>query len=110
IPNPVLPSPQPNPTDFPVGVYLVTGLITSGTDVLQSNGVPLAIAPKIASSWGPGTIASGPSVTVSVPCTPYLRPSQQVSLLIGSQEAQADAFTTPANSPSFTFKPLLPTA
>jgi Pvc16 N-terminal domain len=110
IPNPVLPPPQPNPPDFPVGVYLVTGLIASGTDTLQSNGVPLAIAPKIGSTWAPVTIASGPTVTVSVPCTPYLRPSQQVSLLIGSQEAQADAFTTPTNSPSFTFVPLVPTA
>jgi hypothetical protein len=109
VPNPSLPSPQPNPTDLPAGVYLLSAQIPSGSDTVETNGVPLAIAPKIASSWAPGTLASGPSVSVSVPCAPYVRPSQRVSLLIGGQEALADAFTTPTNSPSFTFAPLQPT-
>ena len=110
VPNPSLPPPQPNPTDLPAGVYVVRAQIPSGSDTLQTNGVPLAIAPKIDPSWAPGTLASGPNVTVSIPCAPYIRPSQQVSLLIGGQEAPADAFTTPTNSPSFTFQPLQPTA
>jgi hypothetical protein len=110
VPNPSLPPPQPNPTDLPAGVYVVSAQIPSGTDTLQTNSVPLTIAPKIDSSWAPVTLASGPSVTVSIPCAPYVRPSQQVFLLIGSQQAPADAFTTPTNSPSFTFQPLQPTA
>ena len=109
VPNPTLHSPQPNPTDLPAGVYLLNAQVTSGSDVLQTNGVPLAIAPKIDPSWAPGTLASGANVTVTVPCAPYLRPSQLVSLVIGSQEAPADAFTAPTNAPSFTFVALEPT-
>jgi len=108
IPNPNLPPPQPNPTDLPAGIYVLSAQIAAGPDTLQTNSIPLAIAPQIGSSWAPGTLTSG-KVTVMLPCTPYLRPGQQVSLLIGSQEAAADTFKTPTNSPSFTFPALQPT-
>jgi Pvc16 N-terminal domain len=107
VPNPNLPPPQNNPTDLPAGFYVLTASVGSGTNTITTNGVPLAIAAKLLTS--PATIASGPSVTVPVTCAPYLRPSQEVSLLIGGQQAPADPFTTPTNAPSFTFKPLQPT-
>jgi len=108
IPNPNLPPPQPDPSDLPAGIYLLSAQIPSGSDTLATNGLPLAIAPKISSSWAPGTLTSG-TVTVTVPCSPYLRPGQDVSLIIGGQAAPVDAFTTPTNSPSFTFPALQPT-
>jgi hypothetical protein len=109
VPNPLLPPPQPNPADLPAGVYLLNAQVPSGSDVLQTNGLALAIAPRIDPSWAPGTLASGANVTVTVPCAPYVRPSQQVSLVIGSQEAPADALAAPTNTPSFTFPTLDPT-
>ena len=109
VPNPNLPPPQPNPTDLPAGVYLLTAQVPAGTSVVNTNGLPLAIAPRISPAWAPGVLASGSAVTVTVPCAPYLRPGQQASLLIGDQQAPADAFTTPTNSPAFTFPILLPT-
>ena len=110
-PNPPNTSFQFTVPDLPVGIYVLSAQVTVlGTGVLNTNGVPLAIAPKIGSSWPPpNPLASGPSVSVTIPCTPELRPGQQVSLLIGGQEAPADPFTTPTNSPSFTFNPLQPT-
>jgi hypothetical protein len=102
IPNPSLPSPQPNPTDLPVGVYLLSAQVGAGLNVQTTNGLPLVIAPAI-TSLPAGPLTSGPSVTLSVSCAPYVRTSQQVSFLIGSQEAVADPFTEPTNSPSFTF-------
>ncbi|HEY1242149.1 MAG TPA: DUF4255 domain-containing protein [Bryobacteraceae bacterium] len=110
IPNPLLPPPQLHPTDLPAGVYVLSAKITADGDTMDTNGVPLAIAPKIDASWNPGTIGSGTDVSVSVPCAPYLRPGQAVALLIGSQLAPADTFDTPTNSPSFTFATLSPTA
>ncbi|ABF39865.1 conserved hypothetical protein [Candidatus Koribacter versatilis Ellin345] len=110
IPNPVLPSPQLHPTDLPAGVYVVSAKVASDGDTVDTNGVALAIAPKIDASWAPGTIPSGLNVSVSVPCAPYLRPGQAVQLLIGSQAAPADTFDTPTNSPSFTFANLTATA
>ena len=108
IPNPNLPPPQPNPTDLPAGIYILSAQVVAGSDTLQTNAIAFAIAPQISSSWAPGTLTSG-QVTVTVPCTPYLRPGQQVSLLIGSQQAAADTFISPTNSPSFTFPALPPT-
>ncbi|MGA7805740.1 DUF4255 domain-containing protein [Bradyrhizobium sp.] len=107
--NPSLPPLQANPTDLPAGVYLLSTQVPQGSDTLMSNGLPLAIAPKIAAAWEPGTLASGTAVSVTVPCTPYLRVGQQASLLIGSQEAPANPFAAPTNSPSFTFATLQPT-
>ena len=54
------------------------------------------------------TLASG-NTTVTVPCWPFLQPGQQVFLIIGDQLIAADAFTSPTNSPSFTYADLLPT-
>jgi hypothetical protein len=109
VPNPSLPAPQTNPTDLPAGVYLLAAQVPQGTDIVVSNGLPLAIAPKIGAAWAPGTLASGAAVSVTIPCAPYLRVGQQVSLLIGGQEAPANPFTAPTNSPSFTFATLQPT-
>lgn len=106
IPNPPLPPPQPNPTDLPAGVYVLSAQVPSGSDVLSTNGLPIAIAPMIGASWTPGTIGSGSNVNVTVPCAPYVRPSQQASLIIGGQQAPADSFSIPTNSPSFTFAAL----
>jgi hypothetical protein len=35
-----------------------------------------------------------------------VRPAQQASLIIGGQQAPADPFSVPTNSPSFTFETL----
>lgn len=104
IPNPTLPPPQTDPSDLPAGVYLVSALLTADTDTVETNGVPLAIAPKVVSA--PATLASGKNVKVGIECSPYIRPGQQASLIIGSQQGPADPITTPTNNPSFTFEAL----
>jgi hypothetical protein len=109
VPNPNLTPPQPNPTDLPAGMYVLSATIFSPPDIITTNTVPLALAPNITSNF-PANLSSGASVQVTVSCAPYVRPSQQVSLLIGGQQAPADDFQDPTNTPSFTFKPLLPTA
>jgi hypothetical protein len=106
VPDPPLPPPQPNPTDLPAGLYVLSAQVPSGSDVLITNGLPFAIAPRIGASWAPGTIAAGTGVSVTVPCAPYIRPTQTASLIIGGQQAPADAFSAPTQSPSFTFETL----
>ena len=110
VPNPNLPPPQPDPSDLPAGVYVLSAEYPLGPDTLRTNSLPFAIAPQINPAWAPGTLSSGSLVGVTIPCAPYLRPGQQASLLIGGQEAPADAFTSPTNSPSFTFQTLQPTS
>lgn len=109
-----------NPTDLPAGFYQLTAQVSvttsAGTSTVNTNTVPLAIAPKIGSTWAPGTLSSGESVTLTVPCTPYLRAGQQVALLIGGQSIPASAFVDSSgnslaftNTPSFTSTGLQPT-
>jgi Pvc16 N-terminal domain len=104
-----VPPPQPNPTDIPVGVYLLSAQAPAPPDTLRSNNIAFAIAPKIGAGWPPGPIGSGSAVTVTVPCAPFIRPGQQAALLIGSQEAPMDTIAAPTNTPSFTFATLQPT-
>jgi hypothetical protein len=108
LPNPA----QPNTSDLPAGVYLLSAQSGSGPALLTSNGLPMAIAPKLSAASVPATLASGASVGLTVTCAPYVRAGQEVSLLIGGQEAQAHpivAPTTRTNTPSFTFLNLQPT-
>jgi hypothetical protein len=93
--------------ELAAGIYSLAAQVRSGPDTVNTNSVPFAIAPKITAL--PGPIASG-KATLTVPCTPFLRPGQEVFLIIGDQQAAADAFTTPTNAPSFTYQDLQPTA
>jgi hypothetical protein len=116
LPNPPPPLPNQPPNDLPAGVYALSATVQTANDTLTTNSIPMAIAPKITSNFPPN-VASGPSVQIPlVTCAPFVRPGQQVSLLIGGQQALADQqgpfddFPTPTNTLSFTFEPLLPTA
>jgi len=94
---------------LPAGVYTLSAQTPSGPDFVNTNGLPLAIAPAI-TTW-PASIspdAQG-NANVKITCSPLIWPGQQVSLLIGNREVPADAFTTPTGTPSFTFSSLTPT-
>ena len=94
---------------LPPGVYTLSAQAPSGPNVVDTNSLPLAIAPAI-KVW-PASItrdAQG-NANVKITCSPDVWPGQQVFLLIGSRAAPADAFTTPTSTPSFTFSSLTPT-
>jgi hypothetical protein len=110
VPNPVVPPPPPDPTDPPAGTYSLSVTFSVGGQTLVSNSLPMTISATIDAGGGPGTLAHGSNVAVSVPCVPYLRVGQEVSLLIGGQQAPADPFTTATRSPSFTFATLQATS
>jgi hypothetical protein len=95
------------PGELAAGIYNLAAQVPSGPDTVNTNSLPFAIAPNI-SAWAPGVIASG-NVTLTVPCTPFLRPGQEVFLIIGAQQAAANPFITATNSPSFTYPALQPT-
>jgi hypothetical protein len=107
VPNPPPPVPPAAPTDLPAGVYLLAAQVPNGSDIVSTNSLPLAIAPTITTP-PPSLItpdAQG-NATVSITCAPFLRPGQEVSLIIGGASAPASAFTKPTNTPSFTFSSL----
>jgi hypothetical protein len=105
VPNP---APATPPTDLPAGIYLLTAQVKSGTDTITTNGLPFALAPSIA-TWVPPAVASGTTGTLTVPCAPFVRPNQEVSLLLGGQELPVVPFTSATNTPSFSYSNLQPT-
>jgi len=112
IPAPDPPKDPSQVADLPAGVYVLTVQVTSGSDTVTTNGIPLAIAPQIDPQWDPGKVTPGTEITIPVSCAPYVRPGQQAFLLIGDQAAPMDPFPTVAglpvatNSPTFTFPTL----
>jgi Pvc16 N-terminal domain len=92
------------PTELAAGIYDLSVQMPSAT---MTNSLPFAIAPEILVG-APTTLASGPA-TVTISCRPFLRPGQQVFLIIGDQQAIAEPFTAATNLPSFTYSKLLPT-
>jgi hypothetical protein len=107
VPNPPPPAPPASPTDLPAGVYLLAAQVQNGPDIVSTNSLPLAIAPTILTP-PPSLITpdSQGNATLTITCAPFLRPGQDVSLIIGSASAPATAFTSPTNTPSFTFSSL----
>jgi hypothetical protein len=96
------------PGELAAGIYDLSVQVPIATGPTTTNSLPFAIRPSI-DTWVPGgPIASG-NTTLTVPCSPFLRPGQEVFLIIGDQIAVANAFTTPTNSPSFTYPDLHPT-
>jgi hypothetical protein len=109
-PSVVLTSPS-TPVDLPAGLYLLSAQAANGTDVVTTNSLPLAIAPRIiVPPSSPVTPDANGNATVSISCHPLLRKGQQVSLLIGGQEAPANDFPNGTNRPSFTFTSLQATS
>ncbi|MGH9652078.1 MAG: Pvc16 family protein, partial [Bryobacteraceae bacterium] len=103
--NTSLPFKPPNlniPGELAAGIYDLSVQVPLAAGPTVTNSLPFAIRPSI-DTWVPGgPIASG-HTTVTVPCSPFLRPGQEVFLIIGDQLAVANTFTTPTNSPSFTY-------
>ncbi|HEX7362542.1 MAG TPA: DUF4255 domain-containing protein [Bryobacteraceae bacterium] len=97
------------PGELAAGIYDLSVQVPLAAGPTVTNSLPFAIRPSI-DTWAPGgPIASG-NTTVTVPCSPFLRPGQEVFLIIGDQLAAADAFTAPTNAPSFTYPNLQATA
>ena len=106
----VLPFADPQadaPGELAAGIYDVSAQVLTASGTTTTNSLPFAIAPNI-DTWAPGVLAAG-KTQVTVPCSPFVRPGQQVFLIIGNQLAAADPFTAPTNTPSFTYPDLQPT-
>jgi hypothetical protein len=95
------------PAELPACIYDLSVQIAPASGATTTNSLPFAIAPDI-DAWAPGPIPAG-NTTVIVPCSPFLRPGQEVFLIIGDQLAAADKFTVATNTPSFTYPALQPT-
>lgn len=94
------------PANWPAGIYtLEVRLDVPGESYTRiTNNLPFVLAPSMTLPVPPASIVRGASdVTVTVDCSPQLRANQSVSLIIGQEEAIAEAFADLDSQVSFVF-------
>jgi Pvc16 N-terminal domain len=96
-----------DPGNLPAGVYNLSAQFTdtvSNAVILSTNTIAFPIAPTVSGTPTPTNNAAG--TLISLNCAPDVRPSQAVSLAMGSNSAPAQLFDTQTNALSFQFTAL----
>lgn len=70
------------------GLHMAQVVVADGSEVAQTNQVPFALGPRIA-SIGPANAAQG-DVTYTVSAAPRVAPQQRASLMLGDREVRAE--------------------
>lgn len=90
---------------WPAGLYAVTLVATTASGDRTSNALPLALAPQITGIAPANPIAgAGTDVTLTVSCSPQLRPDQFAAALFAGREIPAEAHPLPVSSVAFIVK------
>jgi hypothetical protein len=94
----------------PAGIYSLSANFKdiAGNVTQSTNSLPFAIAPVLQLLPPPGVVQSATHTVVTATFHPAARPSQKVTLTIGSHTATTAAFTANTNTLTFTFTPPLP--
>lgn len=94
-----------DPGAWRVGPYSIgVSLIGIGGRELETNALPLALAPASTPSAAPSVAGT----TITMTCEPAIRPGQTVAILVGQEMALVDSPATPASSASAEFSGLVP--
>lgn len=98
-----------DPANLPAGPCTLTAVVTDGSgNILQSsNSVPMPIAASIAASPAPSVTNSATQTQVTLNTDPQVKTTQTVALLLGSNSAPAQPFTTAGGPITFQFSPAL---
>lgn len=87
---------------WPAGLYSVELSLTTAAGGRTSNRIPLTLAPQITGIAPASPIAgAGTDVTLTVSCSPRVRPQQFVEVLFAGREIAAEPHPLPASSVAF---------
>lgn len=93
------------PAAWPAGIYMVNAVVSkSGEADRTTNGLPLALAPRIVSmalNPPPPDLAGQCDFLLTVTCSPQVRPDQQAALLLGDREIPARPHPAPTGTLAF---------
>jgi len=94
-----------DPPSLPAGLYTVTALFadTAGNVVRKTNGLTLGIAPTIIMGPPPAVINTAAGTSVTLNCTPEVRPPQLIALSMGGTAVPPQPFDSNASSLTFVF-------
>jgi hypothetical protein len=91
-------------SQWAAGLYSLNVMVKLGDNERVTNVMPLPFAPRIASITPPSPVArdAAGSVTLTVQCTPQVRPEQPALLLIGDREVVAQPHAGATDTLRFT--------
>jgi len=97
-----LPDDAPAQDAWAAGIYTVTARVQRGDSQLQSNVVPIALAPHVtAISPNPAARSNTGAVTLQVTCRPKALDAQSAVLLLANREVPARALAAPSDTLTF---------
>jgi hypothetical protein len=80
-----------DPSTWAVGVYTLSVVAVRNGRELPSNGLPFPLAPRITTTPLATAAGAGGTRTLTLACSPLVRPSQRASVLLGDREVVAAA-------------------
>lgn len=94
-------NPVTDPATWPAGFYTAAAIVTRNGKQWGSNELPFTLCPRVTNL--PQTVARDGSgnATITLTCTPEVRPEQRAALLLGNQEILAQPHPTQTNSLTF---------
>ena len=83
-------------TNWAPGLYAVSVVVQRADEVRATNQVPLAFAARVTGIAPPNPVARDASgdATLTITCSPQVRPAQRAMLLVGDREVVAQAHPT----------------
>lgn len=91
------------PANWPAGVYTLVAIISrAGEPDRTTNELPLSLAPSItAIAPNPAARDGNGDVTLTITCSPQVRPEQRAALLLGDREVLAQPHPTQTDNLTF---------
>jgi hypothetical protein len=91
----------PDPVNYPAGNYLASLQLVKNGVTVTTNTLPVAIAAQISGLPTSVALDVDGNANVTINCTPNVRPTQDVELILGNLSTLATPFTTATPTPSF---------
>jgi len=95
----------PAQTEWAAGFYTVVVMVATGGTERTSNQLPLSFAPKITAIAPPNPVTRvGGDATLTITCSPQVRPEQRAALFIADREVPPQAHPANVNTLQFTIE------
>lgn len=93
---------------WPAGFYTAAAIVERGGQETLTNELAFALAPRIGSIVPPNPARDGNGdVTLTVSCSPEVRPNQRAAFLLGDREVPAQPHAAPAGTLTFVIRKAL---
>jgi hypothetical protein len=97
-----------DPVNYPAGNYLASLQLDKGGVTVTTNTLTIAIAPDLSGLPASVALDVHGNINLTVNCSPQVRPTQDVTLILGDVQTAVTLFTVATATPSFVVPGLVP--